>query len=181
MKAALEFAEPGPATPVFRVDWERPRKRILEALALEPGLTRAGLGRRIGMPNGTLDHHLAVLLQAGLVTRAKCAKEALWGPASYAPQDLRKRAILQRPVAIQIRMFLRTVRQGTIPELVDHLRVSRKIVSRELDLMIAVGLLESLGRGHRRYRLAVQAGPNMVAAASEKPSSLATTTMVYGL
>lgn len=128
------------------------RRGLVEAIERQPGIHASGLRDLLGLAEGGLRHHLAILELRGLVDGASMGGFRRYFPkGTFSSDEQRTLAVLCRPAARQVYDALRTF-PGDHQSVCDRVRISRGQFSKIAYQLLAAGLVErSSDRGRARW------------------------------
>lgn len=127
----------------------RNRKRILEFLTKNPGVSLRDLERTLGMNRSTLRHHIDVLEREGAVITIKAGKERLAFPFEYFifnGRDIDRKIVLRSDARKKILDVLSRNGGMKIGELANALEMNYKTLHYHVAVLQKVGLVEFDGQ-----------------------------------
>lgn len=132
------------------------RRRALEFVEDDPGVTTADVARHLEIHYATARHHLEVLVDFDLVDRRRIGGQLHFyenhGEIPYPDQDTV--AALNHDVRRKIAAILARRRQATPGGLIDHVDVARSTLSYHLNKLREAGVVDRCReQGEVRYRL----------------------------
>lgn len=145
------------------------RQEILNTLQREPGLTKSQLCRRLQLSWGTISHHVSLLEANRLVARKPLhGRRRLFLPGT-AEDAVAVHDLARSPL---IPSLLTRVRENPgigIQALATQLSVDRRLIRRNLDLLIESGLLAQTSHYRPKFYLIEQARANGIIALASQP------------
>ncbi|MBE8538974.1 ArsR family transcriptional regulator [Geoglobus acetivorans] len=127
----------------------RNRKRILEFLSRNPGVSLRDLENHLKMNRSTLRHHIEVLESEGLIITIKAGKERLAFPLEYFifnGRDIDRKIILRSDARKKILDVLSRNGGMRIGELAKALEMSYKTLHYHVAVLQKAGLVEFDGQ-----------------------------------
>lgn len=130
------------------------RRRILDEVAAQPGLSGRDIQRRLGLGWGETAYHLDLLVKGGAIRRERGGGRDYYFAADVTWEDRRLFEALRSPTQRTIVIAL-VARPGlSFSDLVEESRVGKSTVSYHLAQLAERGALESkYVEGVRRYEL----------------------------
>lgn len=148
-------------------DGPRTRQGILRVIQAQPGISKSELARALGLAWGTVTHHLRMLEEAGLVTSQRIRARVRFFDASLEKSQLINLAFLENP-ARGVLDCLQPGRAVGIAELSKELAISRKVVRRQLELLVNAGLVSKDDSYRPRFELAESSRVEQILEAARK-------------
>lgn len=128
------------------------RLTILAWVNENPGQSKSALADSLGFSWGATCHHLRILEARGFLRIERDGRQA----RIFVPDQDSRHASLSRiladPVASRVLMHCQGVPQTQVPELVQKLQLSRKVVRLRLTMLLAAGLVVKEGQGWPRFK-----------------------------
>lgn len=147
------------------------RLEMVNALRHEPGLTKSQLCRFLGLSWGTISHHVRRLEAEGfIVRRAMYGRRRLF-VADTAPDHMVTSQLARNPVITRLLNRLDETPCIGVQALARGLAVDRRIVRRNLDLLIDVGLVQQTRDYHPRFFVSERQRALAIIAQAKKPPS----------
>lgn len=128
------------------------RRRILGTLKVSPGASITDLRREVGIGWGTVQHHLYLLRQAGVVKGVVHGRSHRFYRTDAPEDDGPTMALLRRGRLIEVAKAI--VRQPGVrqQQLTRSIEISRKVFRRYADLLADAGLVKEVREAkYRRY------------------------------
>lgn len=130
------------------------RLEIINTLRHEPGFTKSQLCRFLGLSWGTISHHVRLLEGEGaIVGRALHGRRRLF-VAHTRPDDMVNTQLARNPIVPRLLDLLDGTPGVGIQALAGELSVDRRIVRRNLDVLIDAGLVQQTRDYHPRFFVA---------------------------
>lgn len=140
------------------------RQEILNTLQREPGLTKSQLCRLLQLSWGTISHHVALLEEDRLVVRKPLhGRRRLFLP-TMAEDAVAFHSLARTPLIPRLLAQVRERPGIGIQALATHLSVDRRLIRRNLDLLIESGLLAQTGDYRPKFYLVEQTRANGIIA-----------------
>ncbi len=125
---------------------QRVRGEIYREICREPGIHYRRLLRRIGVSNGTLAFHLAILERSGLVESRRAGGRKLIYPRGVKPQAT---DALLTPARVGMLRLLRGRPGITLRDLADSLTLEATAANYHLAVLRSAGLVNGVRSGRR--------------------------------
>jgi predicted transcriptional regulator len=124
------------------------RRRIYQEVTLNPGLHYRELQRRLGMPPGLLDHHLAYLQERDMLAARKEGNYTRYY-ASHRISESGKKALsaLRQEIPRAVLVFLLMNPGSTHSDILASLTVSGATLSYHLKKMVKASVVSSRKKG----------------------------------
>ncbi len=132
------------------------RARILSAVEASPGVHFSELSRRTGIPNGSLHHHLRLLLKAGRLDGRSGQGYTCYFPAGFGIARQRGAAASKADGAQRILAQVRATPGLSLLQVAKHCGLRPSTVSHHVQRLTAAGLLDAVRDG-REVRLRARA------------------------
>ncbi|MES2154563.1 MAG: helix-turn-helix domain-containing protein [bacterium] len=117
------------------------RRRIVEAVQAQPGIHYQALLRVLGESNGTMEHHLAKLTEAGLLKAVRAPGYTCYFPAGTDDRFAKAGPALRAPAARKLLDLLRKNPGMTPQEAARRLGIAPATVYYHLERLRAAGLV----------------------------------------
>lgn len=128
------------------------RRRILDVVRAQPGIKISNVCRESGASWGTVKYHLNVLQRAGLVLPRPTPRDCLLFPSDFPQDELAIAETLLQASAGRLARAILNAPGAFQQELCEELKMTRRVVRRNLGLLAAGGLvLERREAQYRRY------------------------------
>ncbi len=123
------------------VEEQPTRRRILETIRREPGITISNLCRRTEAGWGTVKYHLQILQRAGLVVSRSPGRDCLLFPQEYPRDELPVTEVLRRGRAASLAKAIAQSPGASQKELCARVNMTRKIIRTYVDMLTSAGLV----------------------------------------
>ncbi len=140
----------------------KPRKKIYETIAMNPGLHFRELQRRLNMPTGMLEYHLDVMIKDGIIISRQDGKyRRFFANTVMSTKERKILGVLRNDVARKIVIFVLEKKMVKHRDIVEHIKLSPSTISYHLDKLVKNGILKREIKGRENYYYVLE--PKMVA------------------
>lgn len=118
------------------------RRLVLDAVLAAPGIHKSEISETTGLAWGTTTYHVEQLLRAGAIRCHALRKEVLLHGANTSSLEACKARVLRNALASRIAHQLSSHGKMSVADLCLLLQSSRKAISRQLDALIGIGIVQ---------------------------------------
>lgn len=133
------------------------RDEIVNALRLEPGLTKTQMCQLLDLSWGTISHHVRLLEAAGRIERRTLRRRTRWFAQGTPAARIATSPIIHDALAVPILQAIVDNPGIAIRHLAASMSVDRRAIRRHLDLLIDSGLVAQT-RAYRPQFFVVEQG-----------------------